>query len=205
MEKSIATPRFLDALEFAVTLHGSDLRKKGPEDREAPDVPYVTHLLGVCALVLAQGGSEDEAMAALLHDSLEDHAGPVTVGLLRERFGDGAARIVVSCTDTPPEFAGGEKPDWRSRKEAYVRHLRTLSPGECIVSLADKLDNARSMVADYRSVGERLWGRFRRGADDQLWYFDSLVAAFRAVGCAGFLIEELERQVAELKRLSGRG
>lgn len=191
--ESVATPRFLDALSYAVELHGADVRK-------GTTIPYVAHLLSVCSLVLVDGGSEDEAVAALLHDALEDHPEVASREVLSRRFGRDVLAIVEACTDTPVDYEGGPKPPWRERKTAYLEHIRVASPSAKRVSLADKLDNARSMLADYRQIGDELWSRFNAGREDQLWFFRSLVAALRAAGEAGFLVEELDDAVTQLER-----
>jgi (p)ppGpp synthase/HD superfamily hydrolase len=191
----VATPRFLDALSYAMHLHGTD-------DRKGTSVPYVAHLLGVCALVLSDGGTEDEALAALLHDALEDHPGEASKEEIVERFGGGVLSIVEACTDTPPGYKGGPKPSWHLRKTAYLEHLSYADPRVCRVALADKLDNVRSILADYRSEGESIWPRFNAGKQDQLWFFRSLVRAFRSAGATGFLVDEFDRTVSELERVA---
>jgi (p)ppGpp synthase/HD superfamily hydrolase len=185
--------RFFDALDYAARLHAGDVRK-------GTGVPYIAHLLSVCALVLTDGGSEDEAIAALLHDALEDHPEEVSREDIAVRFGEPVAEIVEDCTDTPPDYAGGEKPPWRERKIAKIEHIARGESRSRRVALADKLDNARAMLADYREVGERLWERFAAGREDQLWYYRGLVDGFRAGGASGCLFEELERVVKELER-----
>jgi GTP pyrophosphokinase len=193
---SVATKRFLDALDYAVVLHGNDVRK-------GTSVPYVAHLFGVCALVLLDGGTEDEAVAALFHDALEDHPKETSREYIAKHFGDKVLTIVEACTDTPSAYKGGPKPDWRLRKTSYLEHVAKAKPEELRVALADNLDEVRSVLADYRKKGESLWARFNADKDDQLWFFRSLVHAFRAAGAVGFLIEEFERTVAELEREAG--
>lgn len=193
---SVATPRFLDALDYAVHLHGTDVRK-------GTSIPYIAHLLGVCALVLLDGGTEDEAIAALLHDALEDHPGETNREMIAKRFGDTVLAIVEACTDTPAGYTGGDKPPWRPRKEAYLKHLGKATPGQLRVSLADKLDNARSVLADYRQIGEPLWKRFNAGKQDQLWFFRSLSEVFSAACAQGSLLLEFKRTVSELEREVG--
>jgi (p)ppGpp synthase/HD superfamily hydrolase len=196
MATTIATPRFLDALSYAVQLHSADVRK-------GTSVPYIAHLLSVCALVLLDGGTEEEAIAGLLHDALEDHPDTTSRDVIAERFGQTVLTIVEGCTDTPPDYKGGAKPPWKGRKSEYLEHLKGAGPKERRVSLADKLDNARSTLADYRALGEALWSRFNAGKDDQLWFYRSLKEAFRAVGATGFLLEEFERTVSEIEKLAG--
>lgn len=193
---SAATPRFLDALDYAVRLHGNDFRK-------GTSIPYAAHLLGVCALVLLDGGTEDEAVAALLHDALEDHPGEAGRELIAGRFGERVLAIVEACTDTPADYKGGDKPPWRPRKEQYLQHLEKASPEQVRVALADKLDNARSVLADYRQIGEPLWKRFNAGKEEQLWFFRRLAEVFRKAGARGFLITEFELTVSELEKRAG--
>ncbi len=193
---SVATKRFLDALHYTVVLHGNDVRK-------GTSVPYVAHLFGVCALVLLDGGTEDEAIAALLHDALEDHPKETSREFIAKHFGDKVLTIVEACTDTPSDYKGGPKPPWRLRKTTYLEHVAKAKPEELCVALADKLDNVRSVLADYRQKRESLWARFNAGREDQLWFFRSLVQEFKGAGAGGFLIEEFERTVAELEREAG--
>ena len=194
--RAVITPGFIEALNYAMGLHAQDQRK-------GTTVPYAAHLLGVCALVLVDGGSEEEAMAALLHDALEDHPDRTSSEEIRARFGAHVLALVEACTDTPPGYKGGAKPPWRQRKAAYLEHLRSASAGELRVSLADKLDNARAILADYRQLGEGLWSRFNAGREDQLWSLRSLVQAYREAGKTGPNLEEFERTVDELHRLAG--
>lgn len=188
------SPRFEEALSFATRLHADDLRK-------GSDIPYLAHLLGTCALVLVDGGDEDEAIAALLHDALEDHPETVSREDILARFGSRVLDIVVVCTDTPPDYAGGRKPPWRDRKEAYLARIRASAPPALRVSLADKVDNARAILADYRAIGSGVWERFSAGEAEQLWYYESLVVAYRDAGVRSDLLAELSRVVAELGRL----
>ena len=189
-------PRFKDALEFAISVHAGQVRK-------GTSVPYAAHLLAVCSLVLTNGGSEEQAIAALLHDSLEDHPEKVSATEIKQRFGPLVMKLVAACTDTPADYVGGPKPPWRDRKVAYIDQIRSAGPEGSIVSLADKLDNARAIVDDYRQVGDALWSRFSAGKDEQLWYYRELVAAFQQTGVRGPMMDELERLVKELSRLMG--
>ncbi|MHB1045287.1 MAG: HD domain-containing protein [Thermoanaerobaculia bacterium] len=185
--------KFDDALAFALDLHREQSRK-------GTGVPYVSHLLSVAALVLEHGGTEDQAIAALLHDAVEDQGGRPTAERIRERFGDVVAEIVDGCTDTDVS----PKPPWRLRKEAYVARVRNEPAHVRLVSAADKLHNARTMVTDLRIHGPALWERFNAGRDETLWYLESLVAAFREAGTTP-IVEELARTVAELRAVSGNG
>ncbi|HYN77471.1 MAG TPA: HD domain-containing protein [Lamprocystis sp. (in: g-proteobacteria)] len=190
--------RFFAALHYAAELHNRQLRK-------GTSAPYISHLMAVASLVLEHGGGEDEAIAALLHDAIEDqaeHRGGAAAlrAEIGDRFGVTVLGIVNACTDaevTP-------KPPWQARKECYIRHLlETPDPAYHRVSIADKLHNARSMLLDYRIHGEALWQRFnRRNPADHLWYYRSLAEAFRSVGLAPqALIDELDRVVAALEAL----
>ena len=191
---SLLTDRFKEAFLYCLQLHGDDTRKGKP-------VPYIAHLMSVCALVLEHGGSEDEAIAALLHDALEDHPDTASRPDIRARFGVDVLHFVESCTDTPSDYQGGEKPPWRSRKQRLLDHIAKASPGLLRIALADKLHNARSLLADYRQQEDTLWERFNAGKADQLWFYQSLVRTFRDAGATGYLIEELERVVTELVAL----
>jgi GTP pyrophosphokinase len=183
--------QFESALVFAARLHASQRRK-------GTDIPYVSHLLAVASLVLEHGGTEDEAIAALLHDAVEDQGGQETLDRIRERFGDGVADIVDACTDA----YGEPKPPWRARKEAYLASIPLKSMAARRVSLADKIHNARAILSDYRVVGESLWPRFNAGKRGTLWYYRSLAEAFGQSGPEP-LASELMRVVVEIERLSG--
>jgi (p)ppGpp synthase/HD superfamily hydrolase len=183
------TGRFEEALVYATRAHEGQRRKK-------TDVPYVSHLLAVCALVLEDGGDEDEAIAALLHDVVEDQGGAERAAEVRRRFGDRVADVVAACSDTDED----PKPPWRPRKEAYLAHARTASDAVRRVALADKLHNARAILADYRVLGEALWKRFSAGGDEQIWYYESLVEAYRRPAESRLHVE-LARVVGELKAL----
>lgn len=181
--------RFEEALVFATQLHTGQMRK-------GTSIPYSAHLLAVASIVLENGGNEDEAIAALLHDAIEDQGGAPTREEIRCRFGETVVQIVNGCTDAEVM----PKPPWRARKEAYIAHIRTASASVRLVSVADKLHNARAILADYRLVGESLWERFNGGKQGTLWYYREVVAAFRSAGTSP-LIEELARVVAELEQL----
>ncbi len=182
------TRRFDEALVYAAHLHEGTFRK-------GTSIPYVSHLLAVCARVLEDGGTEDEAIAALLHDAVEDAGGKERLVAIRARFGERVAAIVAGCSDSDRS----PKPPWRERKERYIRHLRTEADASTLrVSLADKLHNARAILRDHRAMGEAIWDRFNAVASEQLWYFESLVAAFRDRG-AGPMVDELAEVVAEIR------
>jgi (p)ppGpp synthase/HD superfamily hydrolase len=182
------TEKFENALEYAARLH-RDQRRKGT------DIPYITHLLAVASLVGENGGTEDEVVAALLHDGPEDQGGLPTLEDIRGRFGDEVAEIVDGCTDTYEE----EKPPWRERKERYLAHLADAPDSVRLVSSADKLHNARAVLSDYRIVGEDLWTRFNGGKEGTLWYYRAVVDTLRG---GGPIVRELDRVVVDLETLS---
>jgi GTP pyrophosphokinase len=183
-------PRFERALLFATRKHARQTRKGG-------DIPYISHLLGVAGLVLEAGGDEDLAIAALLHDVAEDCGGVPMLNQVRRRFGRRVAHIVEGCSDafTIP------KPSWRERKEPYIRHLRTADADTRLVSVADKLHNARFIVADYRELGEQIWERFQGRREGTLWYYRALLDEFKQKK-PNRLINEFERVVIELEALT---
>jgi (p)ppGpp synthase/HD superfamily hydrolase len=188
-EPLLVTPRFRQALDWASVLHARQARK-------GTTIPYVSHLLAVCALVLENGGDEDEAIAALLHDAVEDQGGKPVLEEIRRRFGSRVAGIVAECTDTDET----PKPPWKKRKEDYVARLHEASPEALRVSCADKLHNLRSVLADYRSVGERVFDRFSATRDEVLWYYRSVLGVY-AIRGAGAHAEELARVLADLEEL----
>lgn len=181
------TDRFKRALEYATVVHGGQARK-------GTSVPYVSHLLAVCALVLEDGGGEDEAIAALLHDAVEDGGGPARLHDIRTQFGDRVADIVSACSDTDET----PKPPWKERKTRYIDHIQGASPEARRVSCADKVHNARAILRDYRVLGEELWQRFNAGGDEQLLYYRKLAKAFRQADATP-IVGELERVVSELE------
>ena len=189
------TGRFVDALGLAVELHGEAVRK-------GTSVPYVAHPLAVCALVLVDGGGEDEAIAALLHDALEDAPDKVTREDLAVRFGGTVCDLVDAVTETPSGYRGGPKAPWDERKARYIAHVHGADEAANRIALADKVDNARAILADYRLHREGLWRRFNAGREQQLWYYRALVDAFSEAGAKGYLFDELERTVAEIERLA---
>jgi (p)ppGpp synthase/HD superfamily hydrolase len=180
--------RFESGLQFAVAAHRTQMRK-------GSGIPYVGHLLGVCSLVIEAGGSEDEAIGALLHDAVEDQGGQRMLDDIRLLFGDHVAAIVEACSDT----LESPKPPWRARKEAYLRHLGHQSEPVLRVSLADKLFNARAILRDYRVCGEDLWKRFGSGRDGQLWYYRELADRFSTL-LPGPMADELSDVVDELEQ-----
>lgn len=185
------TSRFDEALKYSHDVHRRQTRKGNGS-------PYVGHLLGVASIVLDDGGSEDEAIGALLHDAAEDHGGRQRLEDIRARFGEPVAAIVEDCTDsweTP-------KLPWIDRKRAYIQHARGLSHSSLRVAAADKVHNAYAVLRDLRNTGDQVWERFNAPADDVVAYYESLVRAFREAG-GGKLVEELERIVKGIQREMG--
>lgn len=166
--------RFDRALLRAADLHREQVRK-------ATQVPYVSHLLAVCALALEFGADEDEAIAALLHDAVEDQGGAATAARIRAEFGDRVADLVLALSDAEVV----PKPPWRARKEHYLAHLRHADASTRLVSCCDKIHNARSILGDHARHGSALWDRFSGGRDGTLWYYRELAAIFAAAGPAG--------------------
>jgi len=195
VSEQTSTPKlsgqFSKALVYAELKHHNQVRKGG-------NIPYFGHLLSVAGLVINDGGSEDQAIAAVLHDCVEDAGGAPTLDEIRKNFGEGVASIVDECSDTDVE----PKPPWRERKTAYIEHLAQVGTDTLLVSVADKLDNARSMLRDYHEHGPKLWERFTvKDPRDHLWYYGGLLEAYRKRGLDSWMVDELSRVVDELKRL----
>ena len=186
----ILTQRFIDALNYAANLHANQVRKGGNP------IPYVAHLLGVASIALEYGADEDEAIAALLHDAIEDQGGIPIREEIRLRFGDNVVDIVNGCTDAEVK----PKPPWRERKERYIAHIQSASPSVLLVSASDKLYNIHSILKDYRVIGDAIWKRFKGGKEGTLWYYRSLVNEYRAVNPSP-IVDELDRVVSEVERL----
>ncbi|MDZ7630260.1 MAG: HD domain-containing protein [Gemmatimonadaceae bacterium] len=161
-------PRFTEALVLASEAHATQRRK-------GTDIPYIGHLLAVAALVIEAGGDEDAAIAALLHDAVEDQGGAPMLQQIRERFGPDVADIVDACTDTDVQ----PKPEWRARKEAYIAAIAHKSAQALLVSLADKVHNAAAILLDHQQIGDAVWTRFNGGRAGTLWYYRALADAFR--------------------------
>jgi (p)ppGpp synthase/HD superfamily hydrolase len=186
--------KFEAALVYAARLHRDQTRK-------GSGIPYVNHLLAVAAIVGENGGTEEEVIAALLHDAPEDHGGRARLEEIRERFGDDVAVIVAGCTDTYED----PKPAWQPRKEAYVAHVRTAPASVRLVSAADKLHNARAILADLRVSGDKLWDRFTGGKEGTLWYYRALVDAY-TIAETNAVVDELGEVVRKIESLArGRG
>ena len=189
--------RFDEALLYAATAHRHQSRK-------GTAVPYLSHLLGVASIVLTYGGSEEQAIAGLLHDTVED-CGVSHEPVIAELFGDDVLRMVLACTDARVE-AGRPKADWRTRKEAYLHHLAELPSGDParLISAADKLHNATAILADLESLGLALWSRFPgRTPADHLWYYDALATTFEHT-LAGPLPARLRATVSAIAAVNDR-
>ncbi len=183
--------RFTNALVFATELHAHQTRKGNS------NTPYIAHLLAVASLVLEYGGTEDEAIAALLHDAIEDQGGATAREEIRQRFGDTVTAIVDGCTETDIT----PKPPWQHRKEAYLAHIATGSYSVRLVAAADKLHNVRSLLQDYHRLGEALWTRFAGGKAGSLWFYRACVTALQQAEPLP-IIDELDRAVAQLEHLA---
>jgi GTP pyrophosphokinase len=182
--------RFEDALVYATRIHSGMPRKGGR-------IPYVSHVLAVASIVLENGGSEDEAIGALLHDAAEDAGGKPTLEKIRLRFGGKVADIVDGSSDTMET----PKPEWRPRKEKHIADLAHASASVRLVVAADKLHNVQSMLRDHRVVGDELWERFNTAKANTVWYSRAVTEALRRVGPSP-LIDELDRSVTELERVA---
>ena len=190
MTRMTLSSKFEQALVYATRIHGGQMRKK-------TRIPYIGHLLGVTAIALEYGANETEAIAALLHDAVEDCGGAERQREIEKKFGKEVGEIVAGCTDTDQT----PKPPWRARKENYIAHLKTASASTRLVSASDKLHNAQAIVHNLREDGDEVWERFTAGKEGALWYYRALVTAFREHGPSA-LIEELDRVVTEMERLA---
>jgi (p)ppGpp synthase/HD superfamily hydrolase len=188
------TWRFDAALQFASGLHHDQPRKGVP-------IPYIAHLMSVCALVLEAGGDEDQAISALLHDAVEDQGGKATLDTIRHLFGKRVADAVESCSDSTATDPTKKLP-WRERKEMYLTHLQGAKEDAVLIAAADKLHNARAILSDYRELGEQLWLRFNAPKNEQLWYYCALVETLRQTVAPTVLVGELEKVVKELTELA---
>jgi (p)ppGpp synthase/HD superfamily hydrolase len=190
--------RFTSAVDYARHLH--------IERRKGTQIPFMAHLLGVAALVMGENGqvdfpvTEEMVIAALLHDAVEDHGGEPRLRDIEHNFGAEVARMVEGLSDTLAEDASNKEP-WEERKRKYLERLRTEPREVKLISAADKLYNARSILDDYRKIGPEIWKRFKRGRDQQLWYFDAVLKEFKASG-TNRIVEELKRVVDELRDIS---
>jgi GTP pyrophosphokinase len=185
--------RFVDALEAAAAMFAD-------KDRKKTGIPYISHLLGTCAIALQNGANEDQAIAALLHDVIEDINDKDRARAIVGLFGPEVSRIVEACSDTDKV----EKEPWIERKERYLKRLPLEDQAVLLVSASDKLDNARAIVADLKTHGPSVWDRFNAPRDKQLWYYGELVRVFeKHLKDKSGLLKELKEAVAEMSRLGG--
>lgn len=187
--EALVSPRFEDALAFTARLHATQTRK-------GTEIPYIGHLLAVSSLVITHGGVEDEAIAGLLHDAVEDQGGRPILEMIRARFGKRVATIVKGCTDTDMQ----PKPPWRKRKEGHLHRLKEASSSVKLVAAADKLDNVRAIVADHRLQGSDIWKRFNAGREQQQWFYRACVTALQNSRHES-IIRELDAAVRQLEAL----
>jgi (p)ppGpp synthase/HD superfamily hydrolase len=195
----VLTERFTDAVDYARQLH--------TEYRKGTDIPYMAHLLGVAALVMGEAGgrvpvTEDMVIAALLHDAVEDHGGMPRLREIEGRFGAEVSRMVAALSDTFAEDHD-KKEGWEERKNNYLARLRDEPEDVLLISAADKLYNAKAILDDFNEIGAAVFARFKRGAKEQLWYFDELLKVFRAHP-PNRIVNDLERVVQELKAVTSR-
>ncbi|MGD1064936.1 MAG: HD domain-containing protein [Terracidiphilus sp.] len=190
----VLTERFTEAVEYARQLH--------TEYRKGTGIPYMAHLIGVAALVMGEADgrvpvTEDMVIAALLHDAVEDHGGTPRLREIEGRFGPEVSRMVAALSDTFAEDHDKKEP-YEERKSAYIERLRHEPDDVLLISAADKLYNAKAILDDFKEIGPAVFDRFKRGRDDQLWYFDELLKVFRAHP-PNRIVNDLERVVQELK------
>lgn len=186
-DKPKLTTRFEEALVYATQLHAQQVRK-------VSGVPYISHLLSVAALVIEDEGSEDEAIAALLHDAIEDQGGVITSEVIRQKFGNKVADIVESCTESDVV----PKPPWQERKQKYIEKISQASPEALRVALADKVHNARSNLTEWYLYGEKAWNKEQR--ERTLWFYRSVMEVAQTLKDSR-LLEELNRVVKQLEVL----
>lgn len=192
------TKRFSRAVEYAIAAHLGDVRK-------GTSIPYISHLVQVAGLVLEFGGTEEEAIGGLLHDAAEDAGGEATLADIREAFGPEVEQVVRENSDSITD-SKAEKAPWRERKEQYIAAISHKSESALIVSICDKIHNARSLITDTRALGPSHWSRFNATREDSLWYYQSLVKAFqqRVPDCPRLApaVRELESAVGTLTDLA---
>ena len=192
------TDRFSSAVDYARHLH--------IERRKETEIPFMAHLLGVASLVIGEAGqvpfpiTEDMVIAALLHDAVEDHGGMPRLEDIKSNFGPEVARMVAGLSDTFAEDSN-QKESWEERKQAYINRLEKEPKDVQLISAADKLYNARTMLDEYRAIGAEVWKRFKRGRDLQIGYFHELLRVFKSAG-SNRIVEELDRVVVQLERIS---
>lgn len=188
----VLSQRFEEALVYAAHIHGGQTRK-------GTEVPVMAHLIAVASIVLEYGGTENEAIGALLHDAAEEAGGKGRIDDIRARFGEEVANIVEGCTDCFDD----PRPPWRTRKAAYIGRIPRLPDRVRLVAAADLLHNARSNLKDLREHGDQVWSRFKGGKDGTLWYYRCVVQALKTIGTT-HLLDELERVVIEVEKLAAK-
>jgi (p)ppGpp synthase/HD superfamily hydrolase len=181
--------KFIQAVDHANEAHKGHMRK-------GTQIPYISHLMAVASLVMESGGSEDEIIAALLHDAVEDCGGKPVLDKIKKRFGQSVASIVDDCTETYED----PKPPWKGRKESYISHIKEGSPSVRLVSCADKLHNVRCLLSDYRQVGEVLWDRFSASKEETLWFYQSMADVLCTSGKDLKVYADLDNAVKELEK-----
>ena len=192
------TDRFIRAVDYARILH--------IERRKATKIPFMAHLLGVASLVMGEAGkvpfavTEEMIIAALLHDAVEDHGGEPRLRDIEANFGSDVAHMVEGLSDSLDEDPNQKGP-WEERKAAYLKHLPAEAAQTQLISAADKLYNARTILDEYRLIGPKVWDRFKRGRDQQMWYFRELIKTFKSKG-TNRIVDELERVVAEIETIT---
>ncbi len=185
-------PRLQRAFRYAAEKHDGQTRKQSA-------VPYLSHLMAVASLVLEAGGDEDMAIAALLHDVVEDCGGMPRLREIRRQFGPRVAKIVEGCTDS----FGEPKPEWVERKKDYLREVKHADVETRLVSASDKLHNVRTILADYRLHGEKIWKRFSGKREGTLWYYRALSNEYQQRN-PNRITRELEIAVAQLQHATGQ-
>ena len=181
--------KFVQAVSYANEVHKEDVRK-------GTQIPYISHLMAVASLVMEGGGSEDEIIAALLHDAVEDGGGKPVLDEIKKRFGQNVASIVDGCTETYEN----PKPPWKGRKDAYISHIKEGNPSVRLVSCADKLHNVRCILSDYRQEGETLWNRFSANKEETLWFYQSMANVLCTPGKDLKVYADLDNAVKELEK-----
>ena len=185
--------KFTNALSFTATLHNGQLRK-------GTQIPYISHLLSVSVIVMRNGGDEEQVIAALLHDSVEDQGGITLLSDIESKFGARVAKIVRQCSDSFEK----PKPPWDQRKKAYVASIAHKSDDAILISMADKADNAHTILNNYRKIGEKLWELFRGGREGTLWYYRACVDAFGNRSNSD-LYQELADLVSQIEDIAAGG
>lgn len=185
------THRFVQGLELAIRAHNGQVRK-------GTHIPYIAHPMAVASIALEYGADEDQAIAALLHDAVED-GGAAYVSKIRELFGERVTTIVMGCTDGVPNSAG-QKPPWKTRKEQYLAHLEEAALDVLLVSGSDKLHNARAILSDLQAIGNQVFDRFSASKAETVWYYSSLSDIFTRRGVA--VAPALADTVSQIKELA---